>query len=96
MFWSAGNRDPAAFENPDEMILDRPMRHMTFGRGIHFCVGAPLARLEGRVVLTALLERTSSITLDPDQPPEWVQSLQVRRYKHLPLKLVPRQVNYSS
>ncbi|MDB6107744.1 MAG: cytochrome [Gammaproteobacteria bacterium] len=90
MFWSAGNRDPAAFENPDEMVLGRPLRHMTFGRGIHTCVGAPLARLEGRVVLSKLIERTASFTLDPDQPPpEWVESLQVRRYQHLPLKLVP-------
>jgi cytochrome P450 len=90
MFWSAGNRDPAAFESPDEMVLDRPIRHMTFGRGIHTCVGAPLARLEGRVVLSKLLGRTASFTLDPDQqPPEWVESLQVRRYQNLPLKLVP-------
>jgi cytochrome P450 len=90
MFWSAGNRDPAQFENPDEIVLDRPRRHMTFGRGIHQCVGAPLARLEGRKVLTALLERTSSFALDPDQPPQWVESLQVRRYQSLPLKLLPR------
>jgi len=90
MFWSAGNRDPAAFENPDEIVLDRPLRHMTFGRGIHQCVGAPLARLEGRIVLNVLLERTSSITLNPEQPPQWVPSLQVRRYQRLPLKLVPR------
>jgi cytochrome P450 len=90
MFWSAGNRDPAAFENPDEIVLDRPLRHMTFGRGIHQCVGAPLARLEGRIVLSVLLERTSSITLDPERPPQWVESLQVRRYRHLPVKLVPR------
>jgi cytochrome P450 family 144 len=91
MFWSAGNRDPAAFENPDEMLLGRrPLRHMTFGRGIHHCVGAPLARLEGRIVLTVLLERTRSITLDPDQSPQWVESLQVRRYKHLRLNVIPR------
>jgi len=90
MLWSAGNRDPDAFENPDEIALGRPLRHMTFGRGIHFCVGAPLARLEGRIVLTELLARTSSITLDPDQPPEWVESLQVRRYERLPVRLIPR------
>lgn len=90
MFWSAGNRDPAAFENPEQINLERPRRHMTFGRGIHLCVGAPLARLEGKTVITELLARTSHIALDPDQPPEWVQSLQVRRHDRLPVILTPR------
>ncbi|WP_299690747.1 cytochrome P450 [Hydrocarboniphaga sp.] len=90
LFWSAGNRDPAAFENPEELVLERPRRHLTFGKGIHHCVGAPLARIEGRTVLSVLLERTSSFTLDADQPPQWVESLQVRRYERLPLTLVPR------
>jgi cytochrome P450 len=90
MFWGAGNRDPAEFENPDEIVLDRPRRHLTFGRGIHFCVGAPLARLEARIVLTTLLERTSVVVLDPDQPPEWVESLQVRRHQRLSMQLAPR------
>jgi cytochrome P450 len=89
MFWGAANRDAAQFEHPDEIILDRPRRHVTFGHGIHQCVGAPLARLEARVVLTALLDRTSRFTLDPDSPPEWVNSLMVRRYERLPLKLAP-------
>jgi cytochrome P450 len=90
MLWGAANRDPAAFERPDEIVLDRPRRHVAFGRDIHFCVGAPLARLEARVVLTVLLDRTSSITLDPGQPPRWVDSLMVRRHEHLPVRLVPR------
>jgi len=90
MLWGAANRDPAAFEHPDEILLERPRRHVAFGRDIHFCVGAPLARLEARGVLTVLLERTSSIRLDPDQPPRWVNSLMVRRYEHLPVQLVRR------
>jgi len=89
MFWSAGNRDPAEFEDPDKLVLERPRRHLTFGRGIHFCVGAPLARLEARTVLTALLERTRNITLDPNHAPQWVDSLQVRRHERLPVQLVP-------
>jgi cytochrome P450 len=63
---------------------------VTFGRGIHNCVGAPLARLEARIVFTVLLEHTSSITLDPGQRPAWVNSLLVRRHGHLPVQLVPR------
>jgi cytochrome P450 len=90
LFWSAANRDPAVFEHPDKVVLGRPRCHVAFGRDIHFCVGAPLVRLEARVVLTALLEQTSSITLDPDQPPRWVNSLTVRRYEALPVQLVPR------
>jgi cytochrome P450 len=90
MLWGAANRDPATFDRPDEIVLDRPRRHVTFGRGIHNCVGAPLARLEARIVFTVLLEHTSSITLDPAQRPAWVNSLLVRRHEHLPVQLVPR------
>jgi cytochrome P450 family 144 len=89
LFWAAANRDAATFENPDVVDLERavPRRHVAFGRGIHHCVGAPLARLEARTVLTLLLERTTSIELDPEQAPERVESLQVRRHGRLPLLL---------
>lgn len=87
LFWAAANRDPEVFANPDEIDLTRPRTHMTFGRGIHTCLGAPLARLEGRIVLQRLLERTSQITLDPIRKPEWVESLQVRRHSKLPLRI---------
>jgi cytochrome P450 len=90
MFWGAANRDPGAFEHPDEVVFDRPRRHMGFGRGIHLCLGAPLARLEARIVLTELLAHTRAITLNPDQPPVWIDSLQVRRHDHLPVQLLPR------
>jgi cytochrome P450 len=63
---------------------------MAFGRGIHHCVGAPLARIEARILLTVLLERTTSITLDPECPPRWVKSLMVRRHEQLPVRLAPR------
>jgi cytochrome P450 family 144 len=89
LLFGAANRDVAEFERPDEVDLDRkvPRLHMAFGRGIHHCVGAPLARIEARVVLSVLLERTASITLDPDRAPRWVNSLMVRRYERLPLRL---------
>lgn len=83
LFWAAGNRDPEVFANPDTLDLSRPRQHMTFGRGIHTCVGAPLARLEALIVLRALLARTRSITLTPGHTPSWVSSLQVRRHEHL-------------
>jgi cytochrome P450 len=87
LFWGAANRDPAIFDAPEELQLGRPIRHVTFGRGIHQCVGATLARLEAKTVLTVLLERTKNFILQPGQTPEWVDSLMVRRYERLPLQV---------
>jgi cytochrome P450 len=63
---AAMNRDPRRFEAPDELRLDRPNSrdHIAFGRGIHSCVGAPLARAEANAALRRFLERTSEIRLD--------------------------------
>jgi cytochrome P450 family 144 len=92
LLWGAANRDSAEFERPDEIDLTRriPRRHVAFGRGIHHCVGAPLARIEARNVLTVLLERTSSISLDPEHSPTWEPSLLVRRHKELPVQIAGR------
>lgn len=59
------------------------------GRGVHHCVGAPLARLEARVVLTKLLARTKSFGLDPDRAPRWSDSIWIHRHEHLPLVVEP-------
>jgi cytochrome P450 len=87
LLWGAANRDPAEYDRPDDVVLDRltPKHHLAFGRGIHFCVGAPLARLEAEIVLTQLLARTGHFALDPDRPPARVDSLMVRRFGTLPL-----------
>jgi cytochrome P450 len=92
LLWAAGNRDEGEFEHPDEVDLSRrvPRRHVAFGRGIHHCVGAPLARIEARNVISVLLDRTSSISLDPEHPPRWVDSFLVRRHQELPLRLQTR------
>jgi cytochrome P450 len=92
LLWAAGNRDEREFEHPDEVDLGRrvPRRHVAFGRGIHHCVGAPLARIEARNVLSVLLDRSSSISLDPEHPPRWVDSLLVRRHQELPVLLQAR------
>lgn len=95
LFWGAGNRDPETFKNPDDIDLTRPKKHMTFGRGIHTCIGAPLARLEAQTVLEVLLDRTAHIALDPNDSPRWVESLQVRRYERLPVILTPGRARTS-
>ncbi len=65
----AANRDPDRFEAPDRLDVRRgDQNHLSFGRGIHHCLGAPLARLEGRVVLQALIDRFSSLRLLEDRP----------------------------
>jgi cytochrome P450 len=92
LFWGSANRDANEFERPDEIDLERriPRRHVAFGRGIHHCVGAPLARVEARNVLTVLLERTKWISLASEEAPRWVRSLLVRRHEQLPVRLDAR------
>jgi cytochrome P450 len=61
----SANHDEREFESPDQFRFDRePNRHLAFGRGVHFCLGAPLARLEARVALRTLLRRYASLRLD--------------------------------
>lgn len=92
LFFAAGNRDPAQFNRPDHIDLarDSPKRHLAFGHGIHFCVGAALARIEARAVLAALLEQTRAFSLDPDHAPRWVDSVLVRRHAELHICASPR------
>ena len=85
--WAAANRDPAHFDEPDALRLDRrhSKQHLGFGRGAHFCIGAPLARLEARIVLEELLPRTRQIALRASDPPVHARSIFVRRLERLPL-----------
>jgi cytochrome P450 len=87
LLWGAANRDPSHFDDPAEFRLDRVegKGHIAFGKGAHFCIGAALARLEARIVIEQLLERTSAI--DAAEVGRWLPSLLVRRLERLRLTL---------
>ncbi|MGH7334660.1 MAG: cytochrome P450 [Candidatus Rokuibacteriota bacterium] len=81
----AANRDPAHFSDPDRLdITRRDNRHLSFGLGIHFCLGAPLARVEGQVAIGTLLRRRPRLGLTTATP-EWRESSTLRGLKALPL-----------
>jgi cytochrome P450 len=82
----SANRDEAEFPDPDRFDIERePNRHIAFGRGIHFCLGAPLARLEAKVALNAMLDRLPGSWQVADQPLEMVNSFVVFGAKKLPM-----------
>ena len=85
-FLGVANRDPKVFTDPFDPKRD-PNPHVAFGRGAHFCIGAPLARLEGRVALNILLDRFPNLRRDPERPPRFLPSLSMTGVKELPLLL---------
>jgi len=86
MAFGAANRDPERFENPDTLDIQRENnKHLAFGNGIHFCLGAPLARMEGQIAFDRLLKRypTLSRAGEPVRRPAYV----LRGFSSLPIKL---------
>lgn len=82
---AAANRDPRAFQDPDRFDITRsPNPHLSFGSGIHYCLGATLARVEGQEVFRALAERFPSLHLATDRF-EYQPSIQFRSLKSLPV-----------
>ena len=82
----AANRDPAVFDAPDRFDIGRsPNPHLAFGAGIHYCVGAPLARLEAEVVFGRLLQRHPDLVL-VDPRPNWRSLINLRGLEALPVK----------
>ena len=85
----AANRDPRVFDNPDTFDITRsPNKHLGFGQGIHYCLGAPLARLEAKIALTNLLARNANLQLAIDANDLTLQNLTLwHRYENLPVSL---------
>jgi cytochrome P450 len=84
---AAGNHDPALLAAPDALdVTHSDTRHLAFGQGIHYCLGAPLARLEGEIAFTTLLKRLPNLRLaDPQAPLAWRPALELRGLSTLPV-----------
>ncbi len=82
----SANRDPAVFPEPDTLDLARsPNPHLAFGKGVHYCLGAPLARLEAQIAVPALLRRAPRMRLAGS--PQWRGGAIVRGLRTLPVAL---------
>lgn len=83
----SANRDPAQFEDPDEFDITRgKSKHLAFGKGMHFCLGAPLARLEAEVAVTTLLHRMPHLRMETDpEKLQWRPGMIMRGLKELPV-----------
>jgi cytochrome P450 len=86
MIFASGNRDPREFERADELMLDRDgSRNLAFGEGVHFCLGMPLAKLEARAGIAALVAALPNFTLDGE--PKRYPSHVIRGYESIPVRI---------
>jgi cytochrome P450 len=84
----AANRDPRVFNDPDTFDPSRnSAAHLALGRGIHFCLGALLARVEGSIVLNILFDRYPSLRTIPSEPPEFLPAALLTGLRKLPVSL---------
>jgi cytochrome P450 PksS len=86
---ASANRDESIFENPDDFNIERDSRkHLAFGRGVHVCLGAPLARVEGEEILKVLLTKFKSITLAVEpRELQWRRDIALRGLISLPVRI---------
>jgi len=89
--WAGANRDPNVFENPAEVRIDRPNAkdHMAFGGGAHRCLGAPLARLEVKMIITEVLRRIPDYRIDRDRMQPYPSAGLINGFIRLPIRFTP-------
>ncbi|TDZ44127.1 cytochrome P450 [Mycobacteroides franklinii] len=89
LLWGAANRDPREFEDPDRFLAARPVsQHVAFGSGVHLCLGAGLARMEGQAVLRELVNRVERIEITDEL--RWTTNSSLRGLEELRVRAVPR------
>jgi len=91
LVFGAANHDEREFDDPERFDVTRTIpRHLAFGHGIHYCLGAKLARLEARVALGELLARMPEYKLESE--PRWLTSIWARAYAGVPVSFAPSGV----
>lgn len=90
---ASANRDPALCEAPDVFDIHRPdsAGHLSFGHGIHYCIGAAIARLEAQVAISKLLAHCPDLAVDENEPLQWRIGLPTRGLRRLPVTWRPRR-----
>ncbi|MGH3956179.1 MAG: cytochrome P450 [Mycobacterium sp.] len=89
LLWGAANRDPREFDDPDRFLATRPVtQHVAFGSGVHLCLGAGLARMEGQAVLRELVNRVQRVEVEGT--PRWTTNSSLRGVEELRVRLVAR------
>ncbi|MER5358596.1 cytochrome P450 [Streptomyces sp. NPDC002785] len=85
---AGADRDPGRYPEPERFDIRRDAQgHLAFGHGMHFCLGAPLARMEGRIAIRTLLERCPALALDADAgEPDWLPGMLIRGVRELPVR----------
>lgn len=93
VFFAAASTDPALFDDPLEFRLDRSNagKHLSFGLGAHFCLGAPLAQLTAEVLLNAVFDRFERVELGATPPRSQDATLLIHGFSELPLRFIPRE-----
>jgi cytochrome P450 len=88
LFIGAANRDPAQCRDPERLDVRRKdVRHLSFGHGIHFCLGSPLARLEAPIALNALIQRFPDLRLSSRDKPVWGDNFVLHGLRRLPVEV---------
>ena len=90
LLWGCANRDPAVFSAPERFDITRsPNQHVAFASGIHYCLGAPLARLEMRLTMETLMRRMRSLAIDTEKGYQRIDNPLLRGMQRMPLVFEP-------